>query len=119
MTDLDVLRQAHLLLGQYGFMEEQETVAKAIRIIIATSRRLGVAANDRPSLTTRETVGDRVKRLRERAGLSRGQFADMCEIHTSTVRSHENNQTPISDEAAAAYATALGTSVAVIQRGRD
>jgi DNA-binding transcriptional regulator YiaG len=118
MTDLDMLRQAYLLLGQYGFIEEQEAVGNAIRIITATSRRLGVIANDRPVLT-RETAGDRVKRLRERAGLSRAQFAEMCEINTGTVRSHENNQTPISDEAAFAYATALGTSVAVIQRGRD
>jgi len=118
MTDLDTLRQAYLILGQYGFIEEQEELGKAIRIITATSRRLGVIANDRPILT-RETAGDRVKRLRERAGLSRAQFAEMCEINTGTVRSHENNQTPMSDEAAAAYATVLGTSVAVIQRGRD
>ena len=62
---------------------------------------------------------ERVKRLRERAGLSRAQFAEMCEINTGTVRSHENNQAPMSEEAATAYATVLGTSVALIQRGRD
>jgi DNA-binding transcriptional regulator YiaG len=118
MTDLDTLRQAHLLLGQYGFVEEQEAVAKAIRIISATSRRLGAAASDRPVML-RETPGDRLKRLRERAGLSRSQFADICDIVTSTVRSHENNHTPISNEAADAYATTLGTSSAVILRGRD
>ncbi len=118
MTDLDILRQAYLLLGQYGFTEEQDAVAKAIRIIAATSRRLGVVASDRP-LTLRETPGDRLKRLRERAGLSRPQFADICDVVTSTVRSHENNQTPISSEAADAYATALGTSSAIILRGRD
>ena len=42
MTDLDMLRQAYHVFGQYGFIEEQEALGKAIRIIIATSRRLGV-----------------------------------------------------------------------------
>ena len=46
MDDIDILRQAQLLLGQYGFEAEQEGVAKAIRIISATARRLGVAPKD-------------------------------------------------------------------------
>lgn len=118
MTDLDILRQAYLLLGQYGFTDEQDAVGKAIRIISATSRRLGAVASE-PRLVTRETPGDRLKRLREHAGLSRAQIADLCHVITNTVRSHENNQTPISSEAADAYASALGTSSAMILNGRD
>jgi DNA-binding transcriptional regulator YiaG len=119
MTDLDLLRQAHLLLGQYGFLEEQDALAKAIRIISATSRRLGVTAASERTVILREAPGERLKRLRERAGLSRAQFAELCDIATSTVRSHENSQAPIGGEAADAYANALGTTTAVILRGRD
>jgi DNA-binding XRE family transcriptional regulator len=118
MTDLEVLRQAHILLGQYGFTDEQEALAKAIRIISATARRLGVVANDRPVIG-REAPGDRLKRLRERAGLTRAQFAEACGVMTGTVRSHENSQTPISLEAADAYSAALGTSPTLILTGRD
>ncbi len=46
MDDLETLRRAQLLLGQYGFVEEQEAVAKAVRIITATAKRLGVASDD-------------------------------------------------------------------------
>ncbi|HEX4183989.1 MAG TPA: helix-turn-helix transcriptional regulator [Caulobacteraceae bacterium] len=118
MTDLDVLRQAQLLLGQYGFLEEQEAVGKAIRIITATSRRLGLTARERPPVST-ESQGDRLKRLRERAGLSRGQMADLCGVITNTVRAHENSQGAISPEAAEAYAKALGSSPEMILHGRD
>ena len=118
MTDLDVLRQAQLLLGQYGFIDEQEVVAKAIRIIAATSRRLGMAGEDRP-VALQESQGDRLKRLRERAGLTRAQIADLCGVVTSTVRVHENSQNTISQDAAMAYASALGTSPGIILRGRD
>jgi DNA-binding transcriptional regulator YiaG len=118
MTDLEILRQAHLLLGQYGFSDEQQVVAKAIRIITATSRRLGTLASEGPR-DGAETAGDRLKRLRERAGISRGQFAALCDVLMTTVRAHENGQTPISTDAAHAYATALGTTPDMILRGRD
>ena len=97
MSDLDILRQAQLLLGQYGFAEEQESLAKAIRIITATTRRLGLVADDRPRALV-ESQGERLKRLRERAGLSRAQVADLCGVITSTVRAHENSQNTISQE---------------------
>ena len=51
MDDIDILRQAQLLLGQYGFEAEQDGVAKAIRIISATARRLGVANAPRVRLS--------------------------------------------------------------------
>ena len=89
MDDLDTLRQAQLLLGQYGFVAEQDAVAKAIRIISATARRLGANAAPvriRPGL---ETQGDRLRRLRERVGLSRAEIADLCGVVMSTVRAHE------------------------------
>jgi DNA-binding XRE family transcriptional regulator len=118
MNDMEILRQAHLLLGQYGFAEEQEVVARAIRIIAATTRRIGAIASEGPT-DRAEGAGDRLKRLRERAGLSRSQFAGLCDVLMTTVRAHENGQAPISTEAAHAYATALGTTPEMILRGRD
>lgn len=119
MTDLETLRQAHLLLGQYGFVEEQEAVAKAIRIISATARRLGVEQTERVRPTSRETQGDRLKRLRERAGLTRGQVADQCGVVLSTVRAHENSHAAIPPDAAEAYAQSLGVSRSMILNGAD
>ena len=116
MTDLETLRQAHLLLGQYGFVEEQEALAKAIRIISATARRFGVEQAERVK-PSRETQGDRLKRLRERAGLTRGQVADLCGVVLSTVRAHENSEAAIPLDAAEAYAEALGVSRAMILNG--
>ena len=118
MKDLEILRQAHLLLGQYGFADEQEVVARAIRIITATTRRIGAIASEGPT-DRAEAVGDRLKRLRERAGFSRSQFASLCDVLITTVRAHENSQAPISAEAAHAYATALGSTPDMILRGRD
>jgi DNA-binding XRE family transcriptional regulator len=119
MTDLEVLRQAQLLLAQYGFDEEQEALAKAIRIITAATRRLGMLASERPASDLREAAGDRLKRLRERAGLTRAQLADVCGVVTGTVRAHENNQAPLSLAAAETYSSALGVTAAMIMHGRD
>lgn len=117
LKDLETLRQAQLLLGHYGFIEEQEAVGKAIRIITATAKRLSGE-----ELALRMPVasqGDRLKALRERAGLSRGQVAEHCGVILSTVRSHENSERSITPEAADAYAQALGTSRSMILYGRD
>lgn len=118
MNDLDILRQAQLLLGQYGFVEEQDTVAKAIRIIAATTRRLAMASETKP-VASHESLGERLKRMRERAGLSRAQLADLCGVVTATVRAHENSLGAITPEAAQAYAQALGSTSSMILRGRE
>lgn len=118
MDDIDILRQAQLLLGQYGFEAEQEAVAKAVRIISATARRLGVANAPRVRLSA-EKPGDRLRRLRERVGLSRAEIADLCGVVMSTVRSHENGQGDIPFDAAQAYAKALGTTTSMILSGTE
>jgi DNA-binding XRE family transcriptional regulator len=120
MDDLDILRQAQLLLGQYGFEAEQEGVAKAIRIISATARRLGVGQPQvqRVRLSA-ETQGDRLRRLRERVGLSRAEIADLCGVVMSTVRAHENSRGDIPFDAAQAYAKALGTTTSMILNGTE
>ncbi len=118
MKDLDALRQAQLLLGHYGFVEEQEAVGKAIRIISATARRLGAETELRP-LPPSGSQEERLSTLREQAGLTRGQVAQLCGVMLSTVRAHENSDGPISPEAAAAYAGAFGTTPSMILFGRD
>lgn len=119
MNDLETLRRAQLLLGQYGFLDEQEAVARAVRIISTTARRLGMS----PELPRRagpaETPGERLKRLREGAGLTRGQMAEQCDMSLNAVRSHENGQAPISPEAAQVYGRVLGASATVILNGID
>jgi DNA-binding transcriptional regulator YiaG len=119
MDDLDTLRQAQLLLGQYGFEAEEEAVAKAIRIISATARRLGVAASEPRMRVSSEMQGDRLRRLRERAGLSRAEIADLCNVVMSTVRAHENSRNDIPFEAAQAYAKALGVTTSMILNGTE
>lgn len=118
MDDLDTLRQAQLLLGQYGFVEEQEAVAKAIRIISATARRLAGAPAEL-SRSLHESQGDRLRRLRERVGLSRAEIADLCGVVMSTVRAHENGRNNIPFEAAQAYAKALGTTTSMVLYGTE
>ena len=118
MDDLDTLRQAQLLLGQYGFIEEQDALIKAIRIISATTRRLAGGPVERPTLRN-ESQGDRLRRLRERVGLSRAEIADLCGVMMSTVRAHENGHNNIPFEAAQAYAKALGTTTAMVLHGAE
>lgn len=117
MDDLETLKRAHALLGQYGFVEEQDSLGKAIRIISATARRLGVVSEERVRIVT-GSQGDRLKRLRERMGLTRHQLAEKCGVVMSTVRAHENGDS-IPEEAARAYAQALGATPAVILYGAD
>jgi DNA-binding XRE family transcriptional regulator len=119
MDDLDTLRQAQLLLGQYGFEAEQEAVAKAIRIISATARRLGVGQPPPRVRLSAETPGDRLRRLRERVGLTRAEIADLCGVVMSTVRAHENGQGDIPFDAAQAYAKALGATTSMILNGTE
>ena len=119
MTDLETLRQAQLLLGQYGFDEEQEALGKVIRIISATAKRLGAPVDTTGVRGRTVSQGDRLKMLRERAGLTRGQVAELCGVILSTVRSHENGETGVTPEAADAYAKALGTTRTAILFGRD
>ncbi len=116
MDDLETLRRAQLLLGQYGFVEEQEALAKAVRILTATARRLGVLSEDRARTTT-GTAGERLKRLRERVGLTRAQVAEQCGVVISTVRAHENGDSNIPEDAARAYAKALGATPSMIVSG--
>ncbi len=118
MEDLETLRRAHLLLGQYGFIEEQDAVAKAIRIISATARRLGVVSEDRIRIPV-GSQGDRLKRLRESVGLTRAQVAERCGVAMSTVRAHENGDSNIAEDAARAYAQALGASPSLILNGAE
>lgn len=118
MKDIETLRQAQLLLGHYGFEEEQEAVGKAIRIISATAKRLG-APVEAPARAITGTSGARLKMLRERAGLTRGQVAEMCGVILSTVRAHENSESTIGPEAAEAYARVLGATPGMILHGRD
>ncbi len=118
MKDIETLRQAQLLLGQYGFDEEQEAVGKAIRIISATAKRLGAPVEAAPRVLV-GSQGGRLKMLRERAGLTRGQVAEMCGVILSTVRAHENGEAGIGPEAADAYARALGATPGMILHGRD
>lgn len=117
MKDIETLRKAQLLLGHYGFVEEQEALGKAIRIISATAARL--ASDGQPVRAMEGSQGLRLKALRERAGLSRGQIADLCGVMLSTIRSHENSDHAITPEAADGYAQALGTSRSMILYGRD
>jgi DNA-binding XRE family transcriptional regulator len=119
MDDLDTLRQAQLLLGQYGFDAEQEAVGKAIRIISATARRLGVGGSPPRARHSTETQGDRLRRLRERVGLTRAEVADLCGVVMSTVRAHENGANDIPFDAAQAYAKALGATTAMILNGTE
>jgi DNA-binding XRE family transcriptional regulator len=102
MDDLETLRRAQLLLGQYGFVEEQDAVAKAVRIITATARRLGVASDEKG-----------------RIGVTRAQVAEMCGVAMSTVRAHENGDSKIPEDAARAYAQALGAAPGIILWGGD
>ncbi len=118
MRDVETLRQAQLLLGHYGFVEEQEAVGKAIRIITATAKRLGAEVEPLRA-SAASSQGDRLKALRERAGLSRGQVAELCGVILSTVRAHENGEHPVTAPAAEAYARALGSTPAMILYGRD
>lgn len=50
-----------------------------------------------------------LKRLRERAGLNREEFAQLAEVKVSTVEKHEQGKHRISLEDAAAYAAGLST----------
>jgi DNA-binding XRE family transcriptional regulator len=118
MDDLETLKRASLLLGQYGFEAEQEQVAKAIRIISATARRLGVVSDDRRR-GVGGSQGERLKVIRERVGRTRGQLAEMCGVNMSTVRAHENSEHDIPEEAARAYAQALGVTPSMILYGSD
>lgn len=118
MDDLETLKRAHLLLGQYGFEAEQESVARAIRIISATARRFGVLADDRRKGAS-GTQGERLKAARERVGRTRGQLAEACGVNLSTVRAHENGDNDIPEDAARAYAQALGVSPGMILYGME
>ena len=118
MNDLETLRRAQQLLGEYGFTEEQQAVAKAVRIISATAKRLGMAAERPRTVVPFETPGERLKRLREAAGITRGQLAEQSEVALSTVRAHENGDL-MSADAAQVYARILGTTVAMILAGRE
>ena len=118
MNDLETLRRAQQLLGQYGFLEEQEAVAKAIRIISATAKRLGMAPERISLAAVYETSSERLKRLREAAGLTRGQLAEQCDLALSSVRAHENGGM-ISADAAQVYGRVLGTTAAMILAGRE
>ena len=118
MDDFEILRRAHVLLGQYGFEAEQEAVAKAVRIITATARRLGVTTGEKARIAS-GSQGERLKMLRERTGRTRAQLAELCGLNMSTVRSHENSEHVIPDEAARAYAQALGVTPAMILYGAD
>jgi DNA-binding transcriptional regulator YiaG len=93
-------------------------VAKAVRIITATAKRLGVASDDHARAAV-SPPGERLKRLRERVGLTRAQVAELCGVAMSTVRSHENGEAKIPEEAARAYAKALGAPPGVILYGGD
>lgn len=117
MDDLETLRRAETLLGQYGFEEEQEALAKAIRIIAATARRLNSNYEEHARPASGGSQGERLKRLRERAGYTRAQLAEVCGVVMSTVRAHENGGNNIPEEAARAYARALGAAPAAILRG--
>lgn len=119
MKDIEILRQAQLLLGQYGFAEEQEAVGKAIRIISATAKRLGAPVDPPRGPTRGVGQGERLTLLRERAGLTRGQVAELCGVILNTVRAHENGEATIGPEAAEAYARALGVTPAMVLNGRD
>ena len=118
MDDFEILRRAHVLLGQYGFEAEQESLAKAIRIITATARRLGVTTGEKARIAS-GSPGERLKMLRERTGRTRSQLAELCGLNMSTVRAHENSEHAIPDEAARAYAQALGVTPAMILYGSD
>ena len=118
MDDLETLKRASLLLGQYGFEAEQEQVAKAIRIIAATARRLGAVLDDRRR-GIGGSQGERLKVIRERVGRTRGQLAEMCGVNMSTVRAHENSEHDIPHDAARAYAQALGVTPGMILYGAD
>ncbi len=118
MDDLETLRRAQLLLGQYGFVEEQESLARAVRILTATARRFGVISEDR-ARPGNGSAGDRLKRQRERVGLTRAQVAELCGVVISTVRAHENGESDIPEDAVRAYAKALGTTPAMIIYGAD
>ena len=93
-------------------------MAKAIRIVTATARRFGVISEDRAKPGAGST-GDRLKRLRERSGLTRAQVAELCGVVISTVRAHENGEADIPEDAARAYAKALGATPAMITHGAE
>jgi DNA-binding XRE family transcriptional regulator len=116
MDDFEILRRAHLLLGQYGFEAEQESLGKAIRIITATAKRLGVSTGEKARIAN-GSQGERLKMLRERSGRTRAQLAELCGTSMSVIRAHENGEHEIADEAARAYAQALGVSPAMILYG--
>jgi DNA-binding transcriptional regulator YiaG len=118
MDDLELLRRAHLLLGQYGFEAEQEAVAKALRIIGATARRLGVTTGEKVRIAS-GTQGERLKALRERSGRTRAQLAETCGVNMGMVRGHENGEHAIPEDAAHAYAQALGVTPGMILYGAD
>ena len=118
MDDFEILRRAQLLLGQYGFEGEQEAVGKAIRIITATAKRLGVSTGEKARIAG-GPQGERLKALRERTGRTRAQLAETCGTTMSVVRAHENGEHPIAEETARAYAQALGVTPAMILYGSD
>jgi DNA-binding XRE family transcriptional regulator len=118
MDDFEILRRAHVLLGQYGFEAEQEQIGKAVRIITATAKRLGVTTGEKARIAS-GSQGERLKMLRERTGRTRAQLAELCGVNMSTVRAHENGEHNIPDEAARAYAQALGVTLAMILYGAD
>ena len=118
MDDLETLKRAHLLLGQYGFLEEQESLARAIRIVAATAKRLGVVSEERVRIIS-GSPGDRLKRLRERVGLTRHQMAERCGVAMATLRSHENGEGALPEDALRDYAQALGVTPAMILYGAD
>ncbi len=118
MDDFEILRRAHVLLGQYGFEDEQQQIGKAVRIITATARRLGVTTTEKARIAS-GSQGERLKMLRERTGRTRSQLAELCGVNMSTVRAHENGEHNIPDEAARSYAQALGVTPAMILFGAD
>ena len=118
MDDFEILRRAHVLLGQYGFEDEQQQIGKAVRIITATAKRLGVTTGEKARIAS-GSQGERLKMLRERTGRTRSQLAELCGVNMSTVRAHENGEHNIPDEAARAYAQALGVTPAMILFGAD
>ncbi len=118
MDDFEILRRAQVLLGQYGFEAEGEAVGKAVRIILATAKRLGVTTGERARIVS-GSQGERLKALRERTGRTRAQLAEMCGVNMSTVRAHENGDHNIPDDTARAYAQALGATPGMILYGAD
>lgn len=69
------------------------------------------------SMTIQEKLGQRIKQLRQKKGLSQEQFAYLCELDRTYMTSVENGKRNVSLQNIKKIANALGVSISELFKG--